>query len=317
MYVQKWLNRLYTRGDKSLKAFFLKFLHKLFHSSSEKLNLFATYDIIELACQAYVVPPIKDHLNIGIVIQGPIIPRTTLEICMFYKRIYPQVRIVLSTWDSEDTQRFQGLQDERFAVIQSIKPDVSGPKNINLQLTSSVAGINQLKDQGCSYILKTRTDILLGNSSFLNYLLWMHSKGKQHALVFSSFNSFMFRLFSPSDQVMFGEATDIARYWSVNLVADDQKIDFSEEYLFKNYLESYGYKTHQDIKNYLTALRDYTVIADHEQLGQVWNKGAYTALNHRWRGEKFPNRMTQLSSWHWEMLQDDLSYFERLNNSLD
>jgi hypothetical protein len=317
MYVKKWLNRLYPRSDQSLKAFFLKFLHKLFHSSSEKLNLFATYDIIELACQAYVVPPIKDHVKIGIVIQGPIIPRTTLEICMFYKRIYPQVRIVLSTWDSEDTQRFQGLQNERFAVIQSIKPDVSGPTNLNFQITSSIAGINHLKDQGCTHILKTRTDILLGNSSFLNYLVWMHSKGKQHALVFSSFNSFIFRLFSLSDQVMFGAATDIARYWSIDLVTDTQKIDFSEEYLFKNYLESYGYKTHQDINNYLTALRDYTVIADHEQLGQIWNKGAYTALNYRWRGEKFPNRMTQLSSWLWEMLQDELSYFEELNNSLD
>jgi hypothetical protein len=317
MNVQEWPNRLFLRGVKGLKAFFLKFLHKLFHLSSEKLNLFATYDIIELPRQAYVVPPIKDLAKVGIVIQGPIIPRTTLEICMFYKKIYPQVRIVLSTWESEDTEQFQGFEDERFSVIKSIKPDVSGSKNINLQITSSIAGINHLKDQGCSYILKTRTDILLGNSSFLNYLLWMHSKGKQHALVFSSFNSFIFRLFSPSDQVMFGEATDLARYWSVDLVADNQEIDFSEEYLFKGYLESYGYKTHEDINNYLTALRDYTVIADHEQLGQIWNRGAYTALNYRWRGEKFPNPMTQLSSWHWEMLQDELSYFEELNDSLD
>ena len=194
MNVQERLNRLFLRGAKGLKAFFLKFLHKLFHLSSEKLNLFATYDIIELPRQAYVVPPIKDLAKVGIVIQGPIIPRTTLEICMFYKKIYPQVRIVLSTWESEDTEPFQRFQDERFAVIKSIKPDVSGSKNINLQISSSIAGINHLKDQGCSYILKTRTDILLGNSSFLNYLLWMHSKGKPHALVFSSFNSFSIEL---------------------------------------------------------------------------------------------------------------------------
>lgn len=317
MNVHEPMYRLGPKGDKGLKAFFLKFLHKLFHLGSEKLNLFATYDIIELPRQAFIAPLIKDHAKVGFVIQGPIIPRTTLEICMFYKKIYPQVLIVLSTWDSENTEPFQGLQDERFAVIQSIKPDSSGPSNINLQITSSIAGIDHLKDQGCTHILKTRTDILLGNSSFLNYLIWMHSKGKQHALVFSSFNSFLFRLFSTTDQVMFGEATDIARFWSIDLIPDDQEIDFPEKYLFKKYLESYGYKTHEELNNYLTALRDYTVIADHEQLGQIWNKGAYTTLNYRWRGEKFPNRMTQLSSWHWEMLQDELSYFEKLKDSLD
>lgn len=317
MNVQERPNRLYSQGDKGLKTFFLKFLHKLFHLSSEKLNLFATYDVIDLPRQAHVVPPINDHAKIGIVIQGPIIPKKTLEICIFYKKIYPQVRIVLSTWESEDTEPFQGLRDERFAVIQSIKPDVSGPANINLQITSSIAGIEHLKDQGCTHILKTRTDILLGNSSFLNYLVWMHSKGKKHALVFSSFNSFIFRLFSPSDQVMFGEATHIERFWSIDLVPRNEKINFPEKYLFIKYLESYGYKTHEKLNNYLTALRDYSVIADHEQLGQIWNKGAYTALNYRWRGEKFPNRMTQLSSWHWEMLQDEFSYFEELNNSLD
>ena len=87
--------------------------------------------------------------------------------------------------------------------------------------------------------------------------------------------------------------------------------------MFKNYLKLNGYETHEEITNYLIALRDYAVIADHEQLGQIWNKGAYTALNYRWRGEKFPNRMTQLSSWHWEMLQNELLYFEKLDDSLD
>lgn len=317
MNVQKRLSRFFPKGNQGLKAIFLKFLHKLFHLSSKKMNLFATYDIFELPRQGNEVPLMNDHVKVGIVIQGPIIPRTTLEICMFYKKIYPQVQIVLSTWEGEDSDPFKVLKDEHFAVIQSIKPDAPGPSNINMQITSSIAGINQLGDLGCTHILKTRTDTLLGNSSFLNYLIWMHSKGKQHALVFSSFNSFLFRLFSPSDQVMFGEATDIARFWTIDLIPDDHEIDFPEKYLFKKYLESYGYKTQEELNNYLTALRDYTVIADHEQLGQIWNKGAYTALNYRWRGDKFPNRMTQLSSWHWEMLQDDLSYFEKLNELLD
>ena len=317
MKVPERLNKLFPKGERALTAFFLKFLHKLFHLSSEKLNLFATYDIIQLPRLSYVVPLIQDHARVGIVIQGPIISRSTLEICKFYKEIYPHVRIVLSTWEGEDTEPFLGLQDERFSVIQSAKPDSPGPSNINLQIKSSITGINHLKDKGCMHILKTRSDILLGNSSFLNYLIWMHSKGKEHALVFSSFNSFLFRLFSPTDQVMFGEASDIARFWSIELVPNDEEIDFPEKYLFKKYLESYNYKTHEELKNYLIALRDYTVIADHEQLGQIWNKGAFTALKYRWREEKFPNQMTQISSWHWEMLQNEFSYFEELNATLE
>jgi hypothetical protein len=316
MPVRDYRDRYLPKGVKRPKTYLMKFLHKLFSLISEQLNLFATFDIVDLSNQGKEVALLKDNLEIGIVIQGPIIQRTTLEICKFYKQIYPQVRIVLSTWEDEDVALFDALCDEKFAVVQSSKPDIPGPSNINMQIRSTVAGINKLQDQKCNYILKTRTDILLGNPSFLNYLIRMQLKGKPQALVFSSFNSFLFRLFSPSDQVMFGKASDIARFWSIDLISDYEEKIFPEKYLFMKYLHSHGYETREDLSNYLTALRDYTVIADHEQLGQVWNKGAYTSLNYRWRGEHFPNQMTQITTWHWEMLQVELIYFEKLNSSL-
>jgi hypothetical protein len=308
--------RFFAKGGRGQNALFDKILHKMFRASSERSNLLATYDIFDFSHQAGEVKLIKDNVKIGIVIQGPIIARTTLEICKFYKRIYPEVQIVVSTWETENTDSFAALTDYHFSVIKSVKPVSPGPSNINLQITSTINGINILLDQGCTHILKTRTDVLLGNFSFLNYLMWMHSKGKKNAVVFSSFNSFLFRLFSPSDQVMFGEASDIARFWSIGLIPKDQRIDFPEKYLFMNYLESSGYKTRDEFSNYLTALRDYTVIADHEQLGQIWNKGAFTTLNYRWRGEAFPNPMSQLTSWHWELLQNEFTYFEKLYKSL-
>lgn len=316
MNVKERQTRFFTKGDKGLKSFFMKLLHKFFRIASKKLNLFATYDILDLSHQANVVTLVQSDARIGIVIQGPIIPGTTLQICKFYKHIYPNVQIVLSTWGSENTDQFQTLKGGGFTIIQTEKPVVSGPSNINLQIASTLVGLNHLIEKDCTHILKTRTDILLGNSSFLNYLMFMHSKGKQNALVFSSFNSFLFRLFSPSDQVMFGAVADITRFWSSGLVPDNQEIEFPEKYLFKKYLESWGFKAQEDVVSYLTALRDYTVIADHELLGQIWNKGAYTALNYRWRGANFPNQMTQLCSWHWEMLHYSFDYFTELFNSL-
>lgn len=317
MGLQKRQNPFGLRDFKPLKLLFLKILHKLFHFCSENLNLFATFDIRELSTQENAITPIKDTLKVGIVIQGPIIPRTTLEICTFYKKIYPNVPIVLSTWEGEDVTPFQFLVDPNFSIIKSVKPQVPGTSNVNFQIKSTIAGIKNLADKGCTHLLKTRTDILLGNPDFINYLIWMHSKGKKNALVVSSFNSFIFRLFSPSDQVMFGQASNLEEFWSIDLVLENQNLDFPEKYLFQNYIKIHGYETKEELNNYLIALRDYTVIADHEQLGQIWNKGVYTSLGYRWRGENFPNRMIQLSAWHWEMLQDDLSYFEELNDSLE
>ena len=306
MNVDWWRYKYLSKGKRCLSDFLVRFLHKFFQAISEKLNVFATYDIVETSQQVSEVT----------LIQGQIFSGVTLEICRFYKKIYPNTTIVLSTWEEEVVKPFQSLQDETFAIVQSEKPITPGPSNINLQIASSRSGIEYLLDQGCTHILKTRTDVLLANSTFLNYLFWIHSKGKENALVFSSFNSFLFRLFSPSDQVMFGRATDIARFWSLDLVTSVEDIDFPEKHLFKNYLESSGYETGDNLKSYLIALRDYSVIADHEQLGQIWNKGAYTALNYRWRGTKFPNPMTQLSFWQWEMLHDGFTYFEELNKKL-
>lgn len=316
MDIQKRQIRLFTKGDLGQDALFVKILHKLFRASSERSKLLATYDVFDFSNQAGEVKLIKEDVKIGIVIQGPIISKTTLEICKFYKRINPGVQIVVSTWETEDTDSFVALIDDHFTVIKSVKPVSPGPSNINLQITSTINGINLLLEQSCTHILKTRTDILLGNFSFLNYFMWMHFKGKKHSIVFSSFNSFLFRFFSPSDQVMFGEASDISRFWSISLIPEDQKIDFPEKFLFKNYLESSGYKTCDEFSNYLTALRDYAVIADHEQLGQIWNKGAFTTLSYRWRGKAFPNPMSQLTSWHWELLQDEFTFFEKLYDSL-
>ena len=106
------------------------------------------------------------------------------------------------------------------------------------------------------------------------------------------------------------------RFWAIDLIPANKGIDMPEKYLFTKYIESHGHKTLETLENYFVALRDFSVIADHEQLGQIWNKGAYTALNYRWRGEKFPNPMTQITSWHWELLQSDFSYLEKISSEL-
>jgi hypothetical protein len=227
-------------------------------------------------------------------------------------KTYPNVKVVLSTWEDEEISEFKSLLGKNFEIRQSNKPSNSGPSNINLQILSTIAGINALSKFECTHILKTRTDVFLGNPQFLNYLSWMKSKGNPQAIVFSSFNSFLFRLYSPTDQVMFGTTADITRYWSIDLVEEEESVRIPEKYLFQKYLESNGFEVSESFSSYLASLKEFAVIADHEQLGQVWNKGVFTSLSSRWRGNTFPNVMSPLSVWLWESIQNDDPYLQEL-----
>jgi hypothetical protein len=288
-----------------------KFLHRLFDSASTSQNLIATYDIVDVSKQEDLMQVSSDE-SIGVVIQGPIVKKLTFKMCSYLMRVYPRVKVVLSTWEDEDVSEFKNLIGENFEICQSKKPSNIGPSNINLQILSTIAGIKSLSKFECTHILKTRTDVFLGNPQFLNYLSWMKRKGNPQAIVFSSFNSFLFRLYSPTDQVMFGTAADITRYWSIDLVNQEEIVDIPERYLFQKYLKLNGFEAIESFSSYLASLKKFAVIADHEQLGQVWNKGVFTSLSFRWRGNTFPNLMSPLSAWLWESIKNDDPHIQKL-----
>jgi hypothetical protein len=293
------------------KAFRANFLHRFFDSGTSSRNLISTYDILDVSKQENLTQ-INSGESIGVVIQGPLLKNVTFKMCNYLIKTYPKVKIVLSTWEDEDVSEFHKLLGENFEICQSRKPLASGPSNINLQILSTIAGINTLSKFECTHILKTRTDVFLGNPQFLNYLSWLKSKGDPKAIVFSSFNSFLFRLYTPTDQVMFGTAADITRYWSIDLVGQEELVEIPERYLFQRYLKSNGFEVGESFDSYLASLKEFAVIADHEQLGQVWNKGVFTSLSFRWRGSTFPHQMSPLSSWLWESIKQDDSYVQNL-----
>jgi hypothetical protein len=223
---------------------------------------------------------------------------------------------VLSTWDDEDISTFEPLIGPNFRILQSKKPEYPGPANINMQIVSTRAGIQALVALGCDRILKTRTDIFLANPQFLNYFSWAKSKGESHSIVFSSFDSFLFRFFSVSDQVMFGSADDLTVFWNLNLVAPNETPPISEVHLFQEYLKRNEFLPEDTFDSYMAALRDYAVIADHEQIGQIWNKGTFTSLGFRWRGSTSPHPMSPLTHWLWDSIRQDASYLRSLLSKL-
>jgi len=109
----------------------------------------------------------------GIVIQGP--TNLCKEVVSSYKDI---PNVVWSTWDDEPQENITFIS-QFMPVVLNKKPDFGGYLNINLQTLSTTGGINYLKNQGVTEILKVRGDIVITNLNELLSIL----KGKDMAFL--------------------------------------------------------------------------------------------------------------------------------------
>lgn len=114
-----------------------------------------------------------DCSRLGIVLQGPIKYEKdfTLESIRIYKKLFKGVSIVVSTWETESSDYIKILKKEGVYVVLSPLPEKSGIGNINYQVISTLAGLKKLKEIGCQYSMKTRTDQRLYRIDLFPYLL--------------------------------------------------------------------------------------------------------------------------------------------------
>ena len=94
--------------------------------------------------------------------------------------------------------------------------------NMNHQIISTIAGLRCSKNMGAQYVLKTRTDQRLYETNIPEFLinimkqfpLQKKIRGQKHRLITTSFNTFKYRLYEPSDMFLFGDIDDVINYWS-------------------------------------------------------------------------------------------------------
>lgn len=283
-------------------------LHRLFKFLNDRTNLIATYDLIDISNYRLSDDLITSRECVGIVVQGPVVGKTTKLSIDFLNMLFPSAKIVLSTWQNEDVDLFYRDEYSKMKLLINEKPNVPGFSNINLQIISSKSGIDYLAAQGCTHVLKIRSDVLITNPSSLNYLMQLHQLTNS-GIVFSSFNTFLNRLYSISDQLMFGSVDQLKTFWSVNLATSDQECETAESYLFKNYLLNFGFTPENTLVSYLQAISKFTVIIDHETLGQIWNKGTFTSLSKRWRDYNNDSELKQICTLDWIAIRNDLNKF--------
>lgn len=176
---------------------------------------------------------------VGIVIQGPICKADnyTLQQVVLYRRLYPDIKMVVSTWKGELSEKDKGiLKKYHCDIVESDgfplgdKGEGRGLGSANNQLCSSLAGIKALKEMGCRYALKTRTDIVMHRPDFLVYfmnLLKLMPKGGNAAveerLINVSFSNTKASVpFHMSDFIWFGSIEDMERLYGIPWVTREQ-----------------------------------------------------------------------------------------------
>lgn len=241
----------------------------------------------------------------ALVMQGPIEKEEnfTLETLMLYKKMYPRLNIILSTWEDEDKDYLEKIKKIGVLVIQSNKPENAGYFNRNLQLKSTKKGIEKAKELRVDYIFKTRTDQRFYKPDILSFFISLlevfpcndflpFQKKRIIALEISAHKN-IFNLYFVSDFLFFGCTEDMVQLFSIPYdnrkkeeyeQAAEEKLTAkqgaeiklnTEIYIMSEYLKSQGIKPEFNIKSYWEFIKSCLIFVDYEMVGFYWLKYDY------------------------------------------
>ena len=241
--------------------------------------------------------------QIAIVMQGPIITKDnfTFETLSLYRKRYPNVLIILSTWDDYSDQELKMFSEVGVKVLKNNKPKHFGFSNINLQIESSKAGIKYAKDKNVIYCLKTRTDQRIYRHDFILYFLSLIQLFKidnhsivNNRLISVSLNTYKYRLYGITDMLMFGHIDNMLLYWDVEFdYRKSESINFGsnilewskartcEVYLCTEYLIKIGHNPLYTLNDSWYVYSKYFCVVDRSSIDIFWLK--YNRFNEKRR----------------------------------
>jgi hypothetical protein len=251
---------------------------KLLNSFLNRRGLLLSYSVIDTNPKRTNRMDENRFRDSAILIQGPILYPAFVDIAVrFYSSSYPEVPIFLSTWKNENN-----LRDLKCLslvnLIENELPSAAGISNINFQIQSTLSGLSLALDIESKFVLKIRSDQALFASNFLEQFhlsLITAPASNFKRIATTDFNSFLFRQFSPSDQIQFAETHTLIEFWSA--YDDSNFVDgiFPEEILLLSYLSKLGVSTSKSLRSSLQAYRDHFTFLDASDLGFFWRKGSW------------------------------------------
>ena len=229
--------------------------------------------------------------KMAIVVQGGLLLKDhfTLETVKLYKKLFPNVLLIVSTWEGEDVEELIAMEQAGAIVLKNKKPADVGQQNINLQLVSSRNGVLKAQELGAIYVLKTRADQRMYAPNAMEFLFHMANAfpiasgfAQEKRIVAVSLNSFKYRNYGVSDMNIFGTTNDVLKYWSAPI--DDVKNDavgpssipkkLCEVYIATEFLKSVGRKIEWTLDDSWNMWKEHFVVADKESLDLYWYKYA-------------------------------------------
>lgn len=291
-----------------------KTLKKLFDYIERPLNVFVSFharpkyaDTIQITADAQNANPL-----IAMVIQGPVAPSQdfTLESVRMYKKMFPHIKIILSTWKGLDGETVRLFEQENVYVLLNETPETKGLQYINYQITSSALGIQKARELGAAYVMKTRTDQRIYNPNTFEFLLNTVKKfpvaegyAQKERIVGVSLNTFKYRPYGISDMTLFGHIDDMERYWSASHDNDGSGFDglpvaVCEVYLATQYLTAIGRSYDGSVKDSWNVFADHFCIVDRSSIDLYWYKYA-RMKEFRYRRYGAPRNDVELSFLEW------------------
>lgn len=265
----------------------------------------------------------------AIILQGPISRKKkfTLKIVEFYLLNYQDLEVILSTWEDQDTSDFIDLSTTgRLHFVKSEYPEFPGISNINLQITSTQAGLEFAKTLGVKRVIKSRTDQgLVGAfalSSIEKYFEYFRTQDFDPIVALDR-NSFLYRLYGISDMFQYSTTDTLILFWNVPIdsrnfedvfnsspkdIFDYAVRNTGETYLVTKYLSRLGESIDFTFLQHLLLLQKYFIILDSFPLGYVWNK--YTKDERPWSKPEHLPHFKEISFIDWFTLGNDATRLE-------
>lgn len=325
-----------TNGGHGIVKELLEILEK-------KRSVFITYHLRPRSSSSIGSTSVDIHggKKFGVVVQGPIIRENefTLETVDLYRTLFNGAEIILSTWEGENGCELQRIKDLGVEVVVNGKPECSGQSNINLQIVSSMSGIERARDLGVEYVLKTRTDQRIYAPNVAQFLYNITEvfpvRGgnglQKKRIVGVSLNTFKYRLYGLSDMVIYGDVDDMAIYWGVDLDLRVFREEFiggvgkslrrfaewrvCEVYLATEFLRKIGHVPEWTLSDSWKAFSNHFCIVDKEQLDLFWPK--YNRLEYRSVTYEEFNTKQELTFRDWLNLYNDLGNISAPEHFLD
>lgn len=164
----------------------------------------------------------------------------TIETIRFYRRMYPNITIILSSWrGEEDNELLRACKDNNVCLLLNDEPVNKGSSgHCNCQIMSARYGIEEAYKKECKWVFKTRTDQRFYKSYFLEYFTDLetmfptdNNNMAYRFIVLGTYNSFKYYPFYLSDFMVYGDVKDVLKLYDGQLECGEvayHKEHFSE-----------------------------------------------------------------------------------------